>query len=476
MPKATSPAGSRNSARTSSGRASKAQGFSRYEDALEFLHNRPNFERSRPVKGNEFKLDRTRALLRELGDPQHGVKSVHIAGSKGKGSAVEMTASMLAACGYAVGVFTSPHLVDVRERIRINEHPISREDFRALMGPVARACEAVKKREGEATFFEVMTALGLSYFAEQAVDIAVIEVGLGGRLDSTNVITPEVAAITEIQLEHTQILGDTLAKIAREKAGILKPGVPALTVAQKPEVIDVFREVAASVVCPLKVLGKDVDYSCRFESSPELGPHARVSVVTRRSNYEHMPVPLKGEHQAKNCGLALAILDTLRERGFDCPEREVAVGLARTPSAGRMERAWDRPIIILDGAHTPESVECLIKALGAHMRYDSMVMVFGCSNDKNIDGMLAKVALGADKIIFTRAAGSPRATDPAELQRRFGEGGGKMTQVAQTLEQAFNSAARAVGRDDIIVVTGSFFLVGEAKRYLRDLAASRRKA
>lgn len=403
---------------------------------------------------------------------------MHVAGSKGKGSTVEMTASMLAGCGYAVGVFTSPHLIDVRERVRINHRQIDEADFAVMMGEVARAAESIKKREGEATYFEIMTALGLAYFAEQAVDIAVIEVGLGGRLDSTNVITPEVSAITEIQLEHTQILGDTLAKIAREKAGIFKSGVPALSVAQKPEVIEVFREVAGSVVCPLKVLGKEVDFSYRFEASPELGPHARVSVVTRRSNYEHMPVPLKGEHQAKNCGLALAILDTLRERGFECPEREVAVGLSRTPTAGRMERVWDRPTIILDGAHTPESIECLIKALGAHMRYDSMVMVFGCSGDKNIEGMLAKVALGADKIIFTKAEGSPRAVDPRELQRRFREREGetKMTQAVPTLKEALTSAAKGVGREDIVVVTGSFYLIGEAKKYLKDLAEQRKKA
>lgn len=386
-----------------------------------------------------------------------------------------MVASMLEACGYAVGVFTSPHLVDVRERVRINRLAIPPQDFAGMMGPVAAAVEAVRRREGEASYFEVMTALGLAYFAEQAVDLAVLEVGLGGRLDSTNVVTPEVAAVTEIQLEHTQILGDTLAKIGREKAGIFKPGVPALSVPQKPEVLEVFRETAEAVVCPLRVLGREVDFSYRFEASPELGPHARVSVVTRRSNYEHMPVPLKGEHQARNCGLALAILDTLRERGFDCPEREVAVGLARTRQDGRMERAWERPTVILDGAHTPESVECLIKALGAHLRYDSMVMIFGCATDKNIDAMLAKVALGADKIIFTRAGDSPRSADPRELHRRFGEGGGKMTQVADTLEQAFNSAARAVGRDDIIVVTGSFYLVGQAKKYLTDLAARRRR-
>ena len=182
-----------------------------------------------------------------------------------------MVASMLEACGYAVGVFTSPHLVDVRERVRINRLAIPPQDFAGMMGPVAAAVEAVRRREGEASYFEVMTALGLAYFAEQAVDLAVLEVGLGGRLDSTNVVTPEVAAVTEIQLEHTQILGDTLAKIGREKAGIFKPGVPAERAAEARGA-RVFRETSRAVVCPLRVLGREVDFSYRFEASPEAGP------------------------------------------------------------------------------------------------------------------------------------------------------------------------------------------------------------
>lgn len=476
MPRTNSPAGGESARRGPTLRLAAPGGFARYDDALEYLNSRPNFERARLTGGEDFKLDRTRALLRELGDPHLGLKFVHVAGSKGKGSTVEMAASMLAACGYAVGVYTSPHLVDVRERVRINQHPIDPEDFRTLMGQVSKAAAAIKRREGEATYFEIMTALGLAYFAEQAVDVAVIEVGLGGRLDATNVITPEVAAITEIQLEHTKILGDTLGKIAREKAGIFKPGVPALTVQQHPDAAAAIAQAAEAVVCPLKVLGKEVDYSQRFESSPDLGPHSRVSVVTRRSNYEHMAVPLKGEHQARNCGLALAILDTLRERGFECPEREVALGLARTPTAGRMETAWWNPTIILDGAHTPDSIECLIKALGAHLRYDSMVMIFGCSGDKDVDAMLAKVSLGADKIILTRSSDSPRAVDPKELARRLGDSSGRMTQVIDSVEDAISSAARAVGRDDIIVVAGSYYLAGQAKRFLMERSRARRPA
>jgi dihydrofolate synthase/folylpolyglutamate synthase len=452
-----------------------AEGFANYPSALKYLNDRINIEKSRPSKVDPalIKLESMQALLGALGDPHRSVKCVHVAGSKGKGSTVEMTASCLAACGYAVGVYTSPHLINVRERVRINAEPIGHASFTQIMSKVALAAKKVEPQHGQPTFFEVLTALAFVYFAEQAVDIAVIETGLGGRLDSTNVIMPEVTAITAIQLEHTQILGDTLAKIAREKAGIFKPGVTALTVPQPREVIEVFREVAAGVGAELRVLGDDVEFSYRFEASPELGPHARVCLSTARSNFEHLPVPLKGEHQAFNCGLALAILDKLRERGFESPERHVAEGLARTHAAGRMEMAWASPRIIIDGAHNPESIHCLVKAIGAHVKYDSMVVVFGCGSDKDVPGMLAKMALGADKIIFTRAAGNARAMDPRELQRRFAEFSGKMTQVAKSLPEALEIAARAVGREDVICVTGSFYLAGEAKKYLQDLAAKR---
>ncbi|MEO0716020.1 MAG: cyanophycin synthetase [Planctomycetota bacterium] len=191
------------------------------------------------------------------------------------------------------------------------------------------------------------------------------------------------------------------------------------------------------------------------------------------SNFEHLAVPLKGEHQALNCGIALAMLDRLRERGIDTPERFVAEGLAKTPANGRMEMAWHSPRIILDGAHTPESLEGLIRAIGAHVRYDSMVMIFGCAADKDVPGLLAKIDMGADKVIFTRAVDNPRASDPAELRREFEKTSTKMTQVADSLEEAVKIAVRATGRGDLIVVTGSFHLAGEAKRFLAERAARR---
>jgi dihydrofolate synthase/folylpolyglutamate synthase len=443
-----------------------------YTAALKYLAERTNLEKMLPAKitPDAFKLDRMRALLEALGNPERDVKCVHVAGSKGKGSVVEMTASCLSSCGYATGIFTSPHLVDVRERIRINSEMIGYAAFAKVCQRVAEAAEKLKKPLGEASFFEAITAMALCHFAEQAVDIAVMEVGLGGRLDATNLIHPEVTAITAIQLEHTQLLGETLEKIAAEKAGIFKPGITALTVPQPPGVLEVLRAAAEAVHAPLEVVGQEIDFSYRFEASPELGPHARVCLTSPRSTFEHLAVPLKGEHQAVNCGLALAILDKLKDRGFETTERQVSEGLARTPSNGRLEVISRSPRILIDGAHTPDSIQALVKSIGQNIRYDSMVVVFGCAADQDVQSMLSKIALGADKIIFTRSAGSGRAMDPRELHRRFGEVSSKMSQVAKGLPEALAIAQRAVGRDDLICITGSFYLAGEAKKLVMERA------
>ncbi len=430
-------------------------------------------ERMRVIRYDEstFKLDRMRALMEALGNPQKQVRLVHVAGTVGKGSTVAMIGSMLEARGYAVGQYTSPHHVDLRERIAINGQLISRPDFVELM---RRAANAVAELEIDPSFFDLVTAVAFMHFAEQAVDLAVIETGLGGRLDSTNVITPEVVVITQIDYDHTQLLGHSLPEIATEKAGIIKRGVPVLTCRQAPEVEDVLRRTAETVDAPLRVVGKEIEFSYRFGATAELRPHSRVCVSTETSQFMHLPVPLPGEHQAINCAVALATVDALKASGFECPEVPMLEGLARTNSAGRMELVWDRPRILIDGAHNPVAVGALMRSVGAHVPYDSMVCVFGCCEDKDISGMLEKAALGGDKIIFTRAKSNPRAMDPAELQRRFAEHSGKMNQVARTLPDALDLATRAVGRDDLICVTGSFYLVGEVKAYLADLDRKRR--
>lgn len=449
-------------------RKREAAEITTWTNAVRYLLHRPNVERMRIVKYSDdaFTLDRMKSILEWMGDPQQEVRMVHIAGTVGKGSTVAMIAGMLEGCGYTVGQYTSPHLIDIRERISINGRMISRPDFVELARFVA---DAAADAEVEPTFFEAITAMAFQYFADQAVDLAVIETGLGGRLDSTNVITPEVSVITHIDLDHTHLLGRTVRKIAREKAGIFKRGVPALAFTQNADIDDELAAVAEEVGAPLRFVNKDIEYSGRFGVTEALGPHTRVCLITETSEFMHIPVPLPGEHQASNCGLALAAVDQLQQAGFELEEVPLHDGLAETRAPGRMELLWDRPRILIDGAHNAAALASLMRCVGAHVPYDSMVLIFGCCEDKDVPALLEKVALGGDKIIFTKARGNPRAMDPDDLQKAFAEVSGKMSQVARTLPEALDLANRAVGRDDLICVTGSFYLAGEAKKHLTDL-------
>jgi len=454
-------------------RSTPAVDITTFPNAVRYLLERVDFERMRLVRYDEhtFKLDRMRRLLDVMGNPHEQVKMVHVAGTVGKGSTVNMIANMLQGCGYTVGQYVSPHVVEIRERICVNGEPIGRTEFTDGVRDIARIAE---KLDFDPTFFELITALAFKHFAEEAVDIAVIEVGLGGRLDSTNVITPLVSVVTQIDFDHTHLLGGTLDKIAREKAGIFKRGVPAITIQQPPLAAAALKEVADKVGAPLRVVNQDIEFSCRFGATEGLGPHTRVCIITETSNFMHLPVPLPGEHQALNCALALSAIDALKKCGFAFPEAQLHDGLAKTKLPGRMEMVWDRPRILVDGAHNPASVAALMRCVGAHVPYDSMVCIFGCCDDKDKAGMLDKVALGGDKIIFTKARSNARSADPDDLHREFIERSGKMSQVARTLPEALNLATRAVARGDLICVTGSFYLVGEAKKYLSEI--DRKKA
>lgn len=437
------------------------------DDARQYLNSLLNVESLRPSRVDRaevFKLARMEALVAALGNPHQAFRCVHVAGSKGKGSVCEMTAAALGGCGLTVGVYTSPHLIDLRERIRINGEWIPDSSLASCMEQVASAARGLPKALGTVTHFEALTACALVYFADQAVDIALIEVGLGGLHDATNIITPTVCAITAIQREHTQLLGETLEEIAVHKGGIMKPGAVCITVAQDKGVMTVLRDTAAKVGCPLRVVGDDLDFSSRF-AAVEQTPSRRISLSTPRRSFEHIVVPLKGEHQATNCAVALAIIDALAERGVHAPEGAIAAGLAKTSANGRLEVVCREPRTIVDGAHTPESIGELIKSLGAHVRYDSLVVVFGCAADKDATAMLQKIAGGADKVFFTRASGSARAMDPRELIRRYHDITGKTMQAAPNMAAALEMAEKAVQRGDVLCITGSFLIAGEAKRH-----------
>jgi dihydrofolate synthase / folylpolyglutamate synthase len=441
-----------------------SSGINSYAKALRFLASLADYERQRIVRYNSqnFDLARMRLLLKKLGNPQEQFRSVHVAGTKGKGSTCAMVASMVQAAGYKTGLYSSPHLVDIRERFTINGEMISQADFARLVKQIE---PIVARMRPTPTCFDVLTAMAFKWFAEHKVELAVVETGLGGRLDSTNVLKPEVSAITSISKDHMAQLGNTTAKIAEEKAGIFKTGVPAVTVQQEPEVEAVLKRVAEAVGTPLDIAGKSIEFSYRFESSRLQGPHNRICLTTPNSKFEHLAVPLIGEHQAINCGLALSIIDRLKTRGLAISDTRAMEGLAKTFVPGRMELVTQTPRILVDCAHNAASVDAMMKAIGQYIPYDSMVVIFGCCADKDVSGMLERITSGADKVIFTKV-NNVRSADPSELAAQYIERFGKMAQVAATLEDALAIANRAVTKEDLICITGSFYLVGEAKKLL----------
>ncbi len=461
------------SKRTRGTKSSGTRPFRTYNAAMKFLFSMTDYEQMLRVRYNRdtFSLDRMHNILEAIGNPHKKIRVAHIAGTKGKGSTAEMLSQMLIACGYKVGVYTSPHITDIRERVRINHDRITQAAITRLIcqiEPIVRAME-----DSKPTFFEIFTAIAFRHFANEEVDVAVIETGLGGRLDSTNVVSPEVCGLTSISLDHTHQLGSSLAKIAGEKAGIFKDNVPAVSVPQTPEVEQVLKRAATDAKTPLLFAGKDIDFSYRFESSRNTGPHTRVCLTTPTSRFEHLPVPLQGEHQALNCGLALAMLDELKKQGFQKITDDVAIaGLAKTYLPGRMEMILEDPRILADGAHNAASVAALMKAVGQNIPYDSMVVIFGCAADKDIPGIMTQLTLGADKIIFT-PTNSPRSAKPKDLAEQYTEASGREAQLADSLDEALTIAASAVSREDIICLAGSFYLVGEAKAILARRAKER---
>lgn len=445
-------------------KASAKKPIRTYDAALKFLFSQTDYEQMLRVRYNRdtFSLDRMRLLLKKLGNPHEKLRSVHIAGTKGKGSTATMLAEMLRACGHKVGLYTSPHITDVRERVTINGEMISRAALAKLISGAER--HILSMADDKPTFFEIFTALAFSHFAAQKVDIAVIEAGLGGRLDSTNVLKPAVCGITSISLDHVQQLGKDIASIAAEKAGIFKQDIPIVSVQQTPEAKRVLKKVAKSVKAELMFTGEDIDFSYRVESSREDGCHARVCLTTPHSRFEHLPVPLLGEHQALNCGLALALLDQLKAKGMKIDDELAIEGLAGVYVPGRMELISEDPRVLVDGAHNAASIQAIMRAMGQHIPYDSMILVFGCAADKDIAGMMDQIATGADKVVFTKSADNPRAAKTKDLAEAYEECCGRVAQTTETLEEALNIAYSAASREDLICVTGSFYLIGETKK------------
>jgi len=437
---------------------------------MKYLFDCTDYERQQKMRYNvtTFNLDRMEGLLKSVGNPHKKIKTIHIAGTKGKGSTATMLARMIEANAYKVGLYTSPHVTTLHERIAVNSKMITEREMLGLVNRIHAPIEKLNKKDKAPTFFEIITAMAFMHFVDKKVDLAIIETGLGGRLDSTNVIAPAVVGITSISLDHQNLLGDTIDSIAKEKAGVIKAGIPVVTVDQDPKAMRVLKREASAVNAPFSVTGRDIDFSYRFESSREHGPHTRICVTTPTSRFEHLRVPLPGEHQAINCGLALAMLDKLKDEGYEIDDEKAVAGLKTVSMVGRMELICQDPRIIIDAAHNAASIKALIQAIGQHIPYDSMIVIFGCNTDKDVHGMLTQLQYGADKVVFTRS-NSPKAVYPQDLADMYTEICGKMCQTAITVTEAVRTARSAISREDLICIAGSFYLVGQAKEQLQNL-------
>ena len=435
-----------------------------YQEAIQLWFGRVNFEQRSPQAG-DFNLDRMRRLLELLDNPHDRLRIVHIAGSKGKGSTSAMLGSILQHEGYRVGLFTSPHLVAVEERIQVNQQPITMNELAALMVEIRDATPASFLQE--LTFFEVGTALGFLHFVRQRVDFAIVEVGLGGRFDSTNVCNPLVAIITSISFDHTQILGDTLAKIAFEKAGIIKPGRPTISGVRDPEARQVIEAICQERGSPLTQI--DVDF--RYSHEPALidAKHERwpsVQVASRRRNWPALKLGLIGEHQARNAAVALSAIEALQEAGVPIRDCAVADGLARVVWPARLEIMSRRPLVLLDCAHNVASARALVQALDASFPLNESarrILIFGGNRDKNLTGMLELLAPCFERIYVTSFRSNARCMPPPELAALMpGDSRASLVLCADSNE-AWQQARAEAKPGDLICVAGSVFLAGELR-------------
>ncbi len=434
-----------------------------YAAAAAYLESLAHLERSGApaIAAAHFDLRRVEALLARLGDPHRRPFVIHIAGTKGKGSTAAMIASALQAGGYSVGLYTSPHLHTVRERFQVNSVPISQEAFAELATELRPHIETINAEAayGRLTTFEAWTALAFRHFARAGVDVAVLETGLGGRLDATNVAPAKVCVITSISLDHTQVLGDTLAAIAAEKAGIIKPGATVVTAPQDAEAMAVIDEAARSRGARRLIhVGRDVAWE-RLGGDLE----GQTYAVHGRLGTYRLSLPLLGRHQGENLAVAVAALEAAGEAGVPLPEGALAAGLGAVQWPGRLEVLRRRPLLVVDGAHNPYSIETLAAAL-ADLPHERAHLVFGVSPDKDIPGMIAALG-GAFASVTVTAAQGPRAAASDDLVALFAEAG-LGAAAAPSVEQALLRALGLAAPDDLVCVTGSLFLVAEARAWL----------
>ena len=422
--------------------------FTDYEKVPAFLYRADNFDLRRMVE-----------LLDRLGNPHLTSPAIHIGGTKGKGSTAAMIASAFCAAGYRTGLYTSPHLHTFRERITVDGGMISGEEFSALTEKLQPEIDEVNRRHdyGEITTFEILTALAFAFFMERQVDFQVLEVGLGGRLDATNVVMPRIAVITSISLDHAEVLGDSLAKIAGEKAGIIKPGALVISAPQPKDVACVIEEVCRHNGVSLITVGWDVTW--RKVKSDLSGQFFEVK--GKAGSYK-LIIPLLGEHQLENAAVAVAALEAL-----DIGAKDIARGLAQVQWPGRLEILRHEPLFLADGAHNADSANRLRETIEKYLHFDRLILILGASSDKDIAGIVGELAPMSSLAIVTRSR-HPRALEPASLLEELEKQGVK-GELAESVSSAAERAMEMAGPRDLICATGSLFVAAEAREYIKGI-------
>ena len=421
-----------------------------YNLALDYLYSFVDYslKHASELAKADFNLDRMRALMAELGNPQDQYPIIHVAGTKGKGSVSALAASALQAAGYKTGLYTSPHLQDYVERIQVDMQPMSHADMAALVEEIKPAVARVPYL----TTFEITTALGFLYFARQGCDAAVIEVGLGGRLDATNIVTPRVSVITSLSLDHTLVLGDTLDKIAGEKAGIIKPGVPVVSSSQKDEALDVLIKIAEERGCDLTLIGRDVEF---MPLSHSIDGQA-LQLSTPNLQPLNLTIPLLGNHQVENAAVAYAALKASR---LNVPDEAIQQGFAKVKWPSRFDIIRRNPPMVIDVAHNRESALRLRQTLDTFFPDVPVILLFCTLEDKDITGMLEELHSRVERVVATQAD-HPRAPSVdwiAEQVRKAGLPVEAVVPVAAALERALELA----GDQKLILTAGSVAFAGE---------------
>ena len=445
--------------------------------ALEYLLGRINYERTStiPYASCDFKLDRMRALLALLGDPHLALRAVHIAGTKGKGSTAAMIASALSAAGYVTGLYTSPHLERLEERFVIDGRECVESQFVRLAADVQSAVLELEQSwpgsKSGPTFFEITTAMAMLHFARAKVDVAVLEVGLGGRLDSTNVCVPETCVITSISFDHTKQLGNTLREIATEKAGIIKPGVPVVSGVTFEEPRSAIAAVAARQAAPL--LERRIQFDAVTRSLPVKDSRCGQSFDYWEATadglwtFDNVQLPLLGDHQAANAATAIAALGRLNCRGFDISTDAIRRGLLQTRCQARIDLVRSHPAVIADVAHNVASIEALVGVVRREFSSGKKILVFASSRDKDVPGMLRVLLPEFDHVVLTKFVTNPRAVEVEELHSLAHETSIESNRQPPSISVAPEplaawQVARNLAQDgDLICITGSFFLAAE---------------